>query len=404
MQNSTSAPRRRNHQAAKPYPDFPLTAHPSGRWCKKIAGKLHYFGPIAIDGVPAWREALKEWERQRVDLLAGREPAPQTAEHPACTIREICNRFLTAKKGEITPRSWKEYDTTVVRILEDMGREISLASLTSDDFDRLKAGFPATWGKIRRWNEIQRVRTILVNYSWEIRKTIRLAEQVDPGPNFKKGTGKDMKAEINRGRAKHGLRKFEAKDIRTILDAADTTLRAMILLGINAAFGQEDIGRLPIDAIDLQGGWVTFPRPKNSNDRRAKLWPETVEAIRGVLTERKEPANPDVKPLLFVTVRGHAWTNPIYGATAVTHELDKLLERLSMKRTGVSFYALRRTFRTVADETNDRRACDLIMGHVDGSIAERHYIEGFDDGRLVKVAEYVRNWLFAKPEGGSNHG
>ena len=28
-----------------PYPQFPLTAHPAGYWCKKIRGKLHYFGP-----------------------------------------------------------------------------------------------------------------------------------------------------------------------------------------------------------------------------------------------------------------------------------------------------------------------------------------------------------------------
>ena len=30
---------------SKPRPDFPLGVHPAGYWCKKIRGKLHYFGP-----------------------------------------------------------------------------------------------------------------------------------------------------------------------------------------------------------------------------------------------------------------------------------------------------------------------------------------------------------------------
>jgi hypothetical protein len=38
---------------ALPYPDFPLSAHPNGQSCKKINGKLYYFG--------VWADLLRRW-------------------------------------------------------------------------------------------------------------------------------------------------------------------------------------------------------------------------------------------------------------------------------------------------------------------------------------------------------
>ena len=50
-------------------PEFPLFPQASGRWAKKIRGKLHYFGKVAND--PKGSAALKLWLEQKDDLLAG---------------------------------------------------------------------------------------------------------------------------------------------------------------------------------------------------------------------------------------------------------------------------------------------------------------------------------------------
>src|SRR6516225_5332466 len=96
---------------SKPYPDFPLFPHATGRWAKKIRGKMHYFGPWSDpDG------ALKKYLEQKDALHAGRKPRAETE---GLTVKELANAFLNAKRalvesGELTNRSWEDYKAACV--------------------------------------------------------------------------------------------------------------------------------------------------------------------------------------------------------------------------------------------------------------------------------------------------
>ena len=35
---------KQRKKPSKPYPSFPLTPHNNGQWCKKIRGRIHFFG------------------------------------------------------------------------------------------------------------------------------------------------------------------------------------------------------------------------------------------------------------------------------------------------------------------------------------------------------------------------
>ncbi len=69
-----------------------------------------------------------------------------------------------------------------------------------------------------------------------------------------------------------------------MLEAARPELKAMILLGINCGLGNHGCGALPIAALDLDGGWLDFPRPKTGEPRRCPLWSETIQALRESLS------------------------------------------------------------------------------------------------------------------------
>lgn len=405
MNNST---RRQRHgkpdkrlEAArpkKPYADFPLSPHPSGKWQKKIRGKIHYFGRwakrvngklVSIDG-DGWKEALEEYKKVADDLHAGRTPRVQP---DGLTVADLCNRFLTAKMrkqeaGEIGARMFGEYRETTDLLVSTYGKTRLVDDLAADDFETLRDRLAKRLGPVRLGNAVTRVKSVF-KYGFEsglIDRPVRYGQQFT----------KPSASVLRRHRATRDPQLFSAAEIRRMIASAPTSLRAMFLLGVNCGFGNGDCGRMPIRAVDLETGWVDYPRPKTGIARRCPLWPETVDALRAVLAERPQPKSEEYGPLIFVTKYGLSWAKETRD-NPITKETAKLLNKLGIDGAR-NFYALRHTFRTVADEVKDQPAVDYIMGHADPSMSS-HYRERIDDSRLRAVADYVRNWLYGDVAG-----
>ncbi len=139
----------------KPYPDFPLFAHATKRWAKKVRGKLHYFGKWND-----WQAALQQWKDQEEDLRAGRTPR---GKGPGLTLADLCNQFLSSKKrriqtGELVQRTWTDYFKTCERLVNYFGKKRLVVDLVAGDFDNLRSHLAETRGPLALGTEITRIR------------------------------------------------------------------------------------------------------------------------------------------------------------------------------------------------------------------------------------------------------
>lgn len=354
----------------KPSPDFPLFAHASGKWAKKINGKLKYFG---------------RWDDPATALAAyealHRKP---TAVPHVLTLKHASNLFLTAKKqkvtsGELAQRSWSEYHRTCQKLCKFLGLDRAVDSLKVADFDRFATMLASTVNLIGVGNEVTRVRTL---FKW-LKGAELIKEPIRFSPDFRKPSAKN----IRRHRRNSGKKLFGAEQIQLMLDETGVHMRAMVLLGINCGFGNADCATMPISAVNLETGWIDYPRPKTEADRCCPLWPETIEALRVSLTRRYKP-KPESEERFFVRIDGGIWDT---SSNHVSKQFRQVLERCGIARGG--FYWLRHTFETIAGGCKDQVAVNLIMGHVDPSISAV-YREDVDRQRLTTAVMFARDWLF----------
>jgi len=409
----STAPERpkRQRKPAKPYPEFPLYAHAGGVWAKRIRGREHYFGPW---GDP---DAALERYLEEKDFLHAGEPPPHDE---TCTLDELVNRYLAAQRakrdsGEISAVHLADCIRDGRRILDCLGRTRPIATLTPMDFGRLRAAAMAAGNATTASGIIIRQRSV---FRWGHTSGL-LPEEVRYGGTFALPSAKARRRALRA----NGPRDLSAAEIRQVLAAAATTggrgvnLQAMILLGINAALGNADCARLRMDHLDLDAAILDYPRPKTEAPRRAVLWPRTVEAIRVALRRREAGVNrrgvlpAELAQLVFITAHRRPYASVSAAGTPVDTvgmEFRRLLADCDLARKGLGFYALRHSFRTVADETRDFPAVDLVMGHLPDNSAGAapfaarmgaRYRQRIGNDRLAAIAAHVEAWLF--PTAGS---
>ena len=408
---------KRCKKPSKPYPSFPLTAHNNGQWCKKIRGKINFFG--------VWdnpQTALDNYLRNAADLQAGRQVQTTTLQLNGPDVKEVCNHFLNyqyqkAEGKEITMRWFEDCR----RVIESFARFISptylACDLGPDDFRRFRQRLISDGlnGKSTGLGVYALNRSITVvkgmfKYAYEMDL---IDKPIKYGRAFEKASATLKRKHRQAVDQENGRRLFSATEILTMLDVAMIPLRAMILLGLNGGFGNTDCACLPIVAVDLKRALIDFRRTKTGIERLVPLWPETVAALQEALAGRSDLVDAEMGKQVFLTPSGLPWVRERVHRTDeqsikkvvlvddVCREFGKLITGLGLKRKGVGFYALRHTFRTWADEVKDQHAIHRIMGHAIPGMSGI-YVERIELDRLWAVVNHVREKLFSNENEGSS--
>ena len=330
---------------------------------------------------------------QKDDLYAGR--TPRSANQVGLTVRELVNKFLTAKKvrldqDDLAQRTFLAYWKIGEKILNEFGRNKLVSELRAEDFDQLRLKFAIGVGPVTLSNLIRLTR-IVFKYGYD---ADLIDKPVKTGPGFKPPSRKTVRTE----KQSKPLRLFEAAELRQVIEAASIDMKAMTLLAINCGFGNTDCANLPITALDLAGGWITYPRPKTAVMRRCPLWRETLVALKAAIASRPKAKRPEFEGLVFLNARGVPFVRQSMSGN-FTDSLSRLfallLKDVGIKRENLNYYAVRHSFETVAGATRDQIAVNSVMGHAAASSdMSSHYRERIDDDRLKAVTDHVRAWLW----------
>jgi hypothetical protein len=346
----------------KPYPEFPLFAHATKRWAKKIKGKTVYFGPWND-----WRAALKAYE-----AYIGSGPITVTE----ARTKYVAHLETLLASDEVTKRHVNAVWWTLTRFEKIVGGTKLIGSLGASDYGHWRAEIGKTNKAMALGGHVKKVRAFL---KWCDDQGI-----IKGGVPRCAGLKRPSTEQLRRARAASGPKFFEAEEIRKLLAHATPTMKAAIYLGINCGLDDEAIAQFK--TTHIKGKWLDELRETTGVERRSRLWPETIEALAAII-------KPD-DPIVFRTSTGRSFVARDKAGTGnpIKQLFRDLCKGVCVYKKWRGFAALRKTCQTIGEESGDVPAMDMVLGHEKGDMASV-YRQRMLSRRLFKVSKYIRRWL-----------
>ena len=223
---------------------FPLTLHPTGQYCKKIKGKIYYFGADK-------KQALERYLDQAT-YLHGVRNLIQKASNGNMTLKELCDLYLQYQHSKViandfTTKHHNDQISSLSKLMSFLGQSQKIKNISTLDLQNYKRKLQAAYGSVHRLN--LHISIMKAMFHWARKNDI-----LENIPNIDA---------ISRGKIIHQERfTFDSEQINELLSAADAQMRAMIWLGLNCGFGCTDCAELKLTDIELVNARVELPRRK----------------------------------------------------------------------------------------------------------------------------------------------
>ena len=128
---------------------FPLTLHPTGQYCKKINGKLYYFGSDK-------NHALEKYLSQ-ASYLHGNKEQPRKKSGDEMILKELCDlylkyQYLKVQANALTARHHNEQIASLNKFMSFLGQSRKIDDISTLDLQSYRRKLQKAYSTAHRMN------------------------------------------------------------------------------------------------------------------------------------------------------------------------------------------------------------------------------------------------------------